>query len=541
MRSKRGRSPAPAHTTSSSSGPPPVTAGATNTVTLTVTDTSGHQESQTLSFFFPASTGTITSGGGTMSWPQSLAPSQTLAGSASFPSQNVSVAATSGALDTDITLPTYNPNVPAVDLTYDSITAYPQPIVVANHTLDPTQTVPSQVSAQLTYGGTAESTYYYNTSAFIPGDIQQLAQQGPSGLSTGRYSYTLTVADIRSTTTTTTITGSDDVTNDSSSAIGDGWTVSGLEKITSASGGVILDLGSGGRSLWFSGSFGSGGGTYTDQAGEFSSLTLNSGGTYTRTLTTGLVINFNSSGQETSTVDLNGLRTTYGYTSGNLTTITDPYNNVTTFSYSSGLLSTIADPAGRVATFTHSGGDLSGVTLPDSSTWGYGYDSDGSLTHVTDPNSHTTTIAYDSAERVTTITAARRLDSALRLRAGTGLDQHRHVGQPGHRHAPGRLGGLVYRPAGQHHQPPLGLDGLGADEPNDGSQRRCLDHGPQLERPGHRLDRQPQPRHARIVRQQGQCPLGDLSQPVDGVVHLQQRLGGHERHERAGVHHNLHV
>ena len=41
-------------------------------------------------------------------------------------SDGVSVDATSGALDTTIPLPSYNPNVPAVALTYDSLTADPR-------------------------------------------------------------------------------------------------------------------------------------------------------------------------------------------------------------------------------------------------------------------------------------------------------------------------------------------------------------------------------------------------------------------------------
>ena len=67
----------------------------------------------------------------------------------------------------------------------------------------------------------------------------------------------------------------------------------GLEQITSVSGGVILDLGDNGRSLWFA-STGSGGSTYTDPAGEFSALVKNSGGGWTRTLTDGTQIIFNS-------------------------------------------------------------------------------------------------------------------------------------------------------------------------------------------------------------------------------------------------------
>jgi len=375
-----------------------------HTVTLTVTDTNNHSEVQTFSFLLVA--GSPSGSGGAPTWPQSLAPDTVRPGAAALPSHGVSVDANSGALDVAIPLPGYNPNVPALALTYDSLTADPRPIIVANHTLNDSLSVPTRVSAQLTFDGAAGTTYYYDTSQFIPGDIQQLAQQvDATGKATGRYSYSLAVGDVRGTTTTTTLTGATTVLNYGGSAFGSGWTLAGLERITTASGGVILDLGARGRSLWFTGSFGSGGGTFTNPSGEFSVLTQNSGGGYTRTLTDGTQIQFNSSGQEVATVDRNGLHITFAYDSGGkLTTIQDPYNNLTTFTYSGGQLSTVADPAGRVATFTHSGSNLTGVTLPDSSTWGYGYDGAGRMTRVTDPNSHAVTIAYDSAQRVSTVT-----------------------------------------------------------------------------------------------------------------------------------------
>ena len=81
------------------------------------------------------------------------------------------------------------------------------------------------------------------------------------------------------------LSGTATVINESGSAFGHGWTLDGLDKIISATGGVILNLGGGGNSLWFSGSFGSGGGTYTDPAGDFSTLVKNSNGSYTDTLT----------------------------------------------------------------------------------------------------------------------------------------------------------------------------------------------------------------------------------------------------------------
>ena len=121
--------------------------------------------------------------------------------------------------------------------------------------------------------------------------------------------------------------GTATVLNQSTSAFGDGWTLEGLEQITSASGGVILSLGDNGESLWFSGSPGVGG-TYTSPAGDFSTLTLTSTG-WTRTLTDGTQITFNSSGYQTATIDLNNNHTTYSYNGSNqLTSIEDPYGEL---------------------------------------------------------------------------------------------------------------------------------------------------------------------------------------------------------------------
>lgn len=378
---------------------------------VTVQATNGSSQVETQTYTFVLESG-VSGSNGTTSWPQAVSPDLTLAGTTSVASRGVSVATVSGALDAMIPLPTYNANIPALALTYDSTTANPQPIVVEHHALTDTLAVPSEVSAQLTFNGTAGTTYYYNTSQFTPGDIEQIGlQANASAVSTGRYAYTVTLGDIRGSTTTTTATGTATVLNYAGSAFGAGWTLSGLEQVTPASGGVILDLGSGGQSLWFSGTPGSGGGTYTDPGGEFSTMVLNSNGTYTRTLTNGTKYNFNSSGQETSSLDRNGLTVTYAYSSGRLTTITDPYAKVTTFTYNgSNELQTITDPTGRVATFTHTGSNLTGVTLPDSSTWAYGYDGSGRLTQATDPDSHTVTVAYDSASRASTIT---RPDGAI--------------------------------------------------------------------------------------------------------------------------------
>ena len=264
------------------------------------------------------------------------------------------------------------------------------------------------MSAQLTFDGTALTTYYYNTSQFTPGDVEQIALQATNAasLATGRYAYSAQVIDYRSGTPTTfTYSGTATVLNQSSSAMGDGWTLQGLEQITPATGGVILNTGSGGVSLWFSGSPGSGGGTYTSPAGDFSTLTLNSNGTYTRTLPTGDQITLNSGGYETATIDLNNNHVTYSYNGSNeLTSIEDQYGAYTTFTYISGKLSTIQDPAGRLTTMTFSGSDLTAVEQADGTHVSYTYNGSGLLTQLEDPMTNLVTISYDSASRVGTIT-----------------------------------------------------------------------------------------------------------------------------------------
>ncbi len=379
----------------------------TDTVTLSVTDTNSHTETYTYDFLLPAGyvSGNPSGGGTNVTWPSSLPPNTELLSAPAFDGDDASVDATSGTLDTSIPLPSYNPNVPALALTYDSLTADPRPIVLVEHTINPALAVPSQVSGQLTFNGTAGTAYYYDASQLNGGDVQQIAlQANATSLSTGRYSYSATVVDYRSTNTTTTISGTATVLSETGSAFGDGWTLDGLEQITSASGGVILNLGEGGRSLWFTGSFGSGGGTYTDPAGEFSTLMLNGNHTYTRTLTNGTQITFNSSGYETATIDLNGLHTTYSYNGSNqLSSVEDPYGAFTTFTYSGGYLQTIKDSANRLATFTFSGSTLQAVQQADGSRVTYTYDSGGRMTQISDLLSHVMTVSYDSAERVGTI------------------------------------------------------------------------------------------------------------------------------------------
>jgi YD repeat-containing protein len=387
------------------------TTAQTNSVKLTVTNSLGQQEIQTLSFWVPTGTSTVSGGGPTVTWPSTLPPDTVLPNGPQTDSQYVDAEANTGALETSIALPTYNANVAPVVLQYDSVAADPRPIVVVHHELSSSLTTPTKTSVQLTFNNVAGGTYYYATSAFNPGDYAQFAVQADAtGLSTNRYAYSVQVIDYRTTNTTTTYSGTATVVNPADApfgAIGQGWSISGLNRIISETGGVILDSGSNDR-LWFATAGTSGGTTsYTSPAGDFTVLTKSvSGGTYTRTLPDGTKQEFDSNGYETDSVDRNGLRVTYVYDgSHKLTNINDPYGKGVTLAYDvSNKLATITDAAGRTATFAHSGNTLTGATMPDQSSWAYTYDGSGRLTQVTDPRAKVVSVAYDSANRVGTIT-----------------------------------------------------------------------------------------------------------------------------------------
>jgi YD repeat-containing protein len=324
-------------------------------------------------------------------------------------------------------LPTYNPGVPRFSLVYDSIAANTLPIFITHFQIDPTQAVPPTVKAQLTFNSVQGTAVWYNTAQLNPGDIMQIPLQGDAtALSTGRYSWSISITVNYGTPVTTTYSGNVDIVNSSGSPFGAGWSLNVLQRIWPVTGGVILEE-PGGLSLWFAN--GQQQGTFVTPPGDTSTLVL-SGGVYTRTLKNGLKINFNSNGYQTSIVDRNGNTLTFGYNGSNLlTTITDFNNLVTTLAYNaSNKLSTITDPASRITTLAYDVGNtkLVSITDPDSALWQYSYDSANRLTTLTDPRTKVTTYAY-STGRVTTVTRADNstaLLTALQLQgipaAGTG-------------------------------------------------------------------------------------------------------------------------
>ncbi len=376
-------------------------AARTNTISVTETPVSGSPLTQTMTFQVagtdsPAYTSTRPTSSST--WASVVTPDQLTSGQ---PTQAAgpyaSVGLVDGTVQTTFAMPSYNPNTTPVSLDYNSTTANPQPIFLTEYQLPVGQSVPSTITAQLTFNNTAMASVTYNTSALNPGDIVQIAlQANANGLNTGRYPWSITVTNGG---TPTTYSGSVDIVNRANSPYGAGWSLDNVEQLVSVSGGMML-VNPDGTSLYFA-SNGSGG--YITPAGDFSTLTL-SNGVYTRTLTDGTQINFNSSGQETSTVDRDGNTTTFGYTNGLLTSITDMNGQVTTLSYTNGQLTSITDPASRTASLSYTGSQLTGIIDVGGNLWTYGYDVSNDLTSLTDPNTHATSFTYNFADRVSSVT-----------------------------------------------------------------------------------------------------------------------------------------
>ncbi len=337
-------------------------------------------------------------------WPSVVTPDQLTAQQATQSGgPYASLGLTDGSVQTSFAMPSYNPNVAPVSLDYSSTAANAQPIFLVHYQLPAGQAVPATITAQLTLNGTAGSTIVYNTSSLNPGDIVQIALQGnATSLSTGRYPWQITVTN---GTNNTNYSGDVDLVNQASSPYGAGWSLDNVEQLVPVAGSGVILVQPGGTSLWFAN--GQQSGTFVTPAGDFSTLVQNQNGTYTRTLTDGTENNFNSSGQETSTVDRDGNTTTFGYTSGQLTTITDMNGQVTALAYnSSGQLASITDPANRTATLAYSGNQLTSITDPANDVWDYAYDSANDLTTLTDPNNHATTFSYNFADRVSGVTQA---------------------------------------------------------------------------------------------------------------------------------------
>ncbi len=305
-------------------------------------------------------------------------------------------------MQTSHAMPSYNPNVAPFALDYNSAAADPLPVFLVRYQLDPSQSLPAEVTAQLTLTDQDDNTVYtgpaasYDTSALNPGDWMQMALQvNPAGLATGRYNWQVSVSASDQNASYSGafdfLSGSAAANNLTSTPLGPGWSPDNLYRLWPVQGGVIVQNPDN-TSLWFAQN---GAGSFTTPAGDFSTLSYDPDtATYTRTLPDGTQYLFSSAGQQASIVDRNGNTTSYAWNSSNeLTSITDMNGQVVTLNYNvSGYLLSAVDPANRTLALGYSApNQLITLTDPDGTVWNYAYTTANQLTSVGDP----TALKYD--------------------------------------------------------------------------------------------------------------------------------------------------
>ena len=147
----------------------------------------------------------------------------------------------------------------------------------------------------------------------------------------------------------------------------------------------------------------------------------------------------------------------------------------------------------------------------DGSRTTYTYDPSGRLTQVKDPLGNVVTVVYDSAGRVGTITRPDSTTEEFSAVPGAGLDQQRHVGQPGRGDAAGRGGGQrTPTPTATTTSVRPDWYGLGTTGAGDRRAGQRDHQRRQRQRPGHCDDRPAQPDRPvrlRLARQRHRARL----------------------------------
>jgi len=127
--------------------------GAPRTDTISVTaNYSGGSLTQTFTYSMTATNSPAWSSAPTSAntWPSVIAPDQLKGQSQAPAGPYASVGLADGSVQTSFSLPSYNPNTSPLGLVYSSVVADPMPVFQLRYQLDPSQSVPSSVTAQLT-------------------------------------------------------------------------------------------------------------------------------------------------------------------------------------------------------------------------------------------------------------------------------------------------------------------------------------------------------------------------------------------------------
>src|SRR5581483_11369605 len=137
----------------------------TDTLSVTETDTNHNQMTQSITFVVAGTSSPAYSSSrptSSSTWPTVITPDQLSSGQATQAAgPYASIGLADGSVQTSFSMPSYNPNTTPVSLDYSSTAANAQPIFLDEYQLPTGQSVPSTISAQLTFNGTALSTVTY--------------------------------------------------------------------------------------------------------------------------------------------------------------------------------------------------------------------------------------------------------------------------------------------------------------------------------------------------------------------------------------------
>jgi RHS repeat-associated protein len=326
------------------------------------------------------------------------------------------VALHTGAVEDDYKLPTYQSVGVARGLTlhYDSLWANPRPIIsfgYDNLSVDASTLlvatlainrgafhfqVPGFANAPQ-YGLSGGENFWTIPSAAT--SVEAALQADLSTQPTGVYGYSVTTGldhfdGSVFTGSSVTSTGSLVQVNTSTSPLGAGWSLAGVQQLVVNPDSSVLLVDGDGTVLLFAPPA-QAGQSYVSPTGDFSTLVQNGDGSFTRTLKDQSVYQFSAAGLLTSVTDRNGNQTAYSYdTSGRLVKITDPVGLITTLAYANNQV-TITDPANRVTLLQlDSAGNLVQIMAPDNSTVHYAYDAEHHRTQATDQLGYTEEDVY---------------------------------------------------------------------------------------------------------------------------------------------------
>jgi RHS repeat-associated protein len=309
----------------------------------------------------------------------------------------------SHAVDLDTSPGTSQGGDPAFVYNSDSVSV--APIVQVGWQSDTNGSLPSSVTATLTWNGSVQASKTFQAGSATAGDVLTMALQAPTVTATGRYPWSVQVSSTGfGGNHSGSASGVAYIVVENNSPFGAGWTFGPVDQLVSIAAdsngpaGQLRLYGTGGWRFYTQGV----GSTYTSPAGDPGTLVKNGDSSFTYSLPGGRTWNFNSSGYETSQVSADGLATlAYRYDGSNrlsgetaidgtlstfsygtsAVTIVTANNRVTTLSLSSGVLSSITNPDGGADNFVYSGNFLTSESFGIlSKSWAYGSNMVSSIT-----------------------------------------------------------------------------------------------------------------------------------------------------------------